>query len=173
MRFSLLYKYCPVCGSSDFKENNVKSKKCGQCGFVYYINASAAVAAFIVNEAGELLVCRRVKDPAKGSWDLTGGFVDENETAEEAIVREVNEELGAKVTEVRFLFSLPNEYEYSGLTIPTLDMFFKCKLESCDNLTASDDVAECFFVPLNDLNIEQFGLKSIRKAISLFRLNFI
>ena len=168
MHFSTLFTHCPVCGSPKFIQNNVKSKRCISCGFVYYVNASAAVAAFIVNTSDELLVCRRGKEPEKGSWDLPGGFVDENESAEEALTREISEELQAKSTSLKYLFSLPNEYEYSGMTIPTLDMFFECSLESILNLKPSDDVEACFFVPVNELNPEQFGLKSIRKAVGIF-----
>ena len=64
------------------------------CGFVYYFNSSAATAIFITNRVGELLVVRRAKEPAKGTFDLPGGFVDMYETAEEAIIREVKEETG-------------------------------------------------------------------------------
>jgi mutator protein MutT len=168
MHFSRLFTHCPVCGSKHFVLNNEKSMRCETCGFVFYINASAAVAAFILNENGELLVCRRAKEPAKGTLDLPGGFVDGNETAEEAIKREITEELNAKVIESEYLFSLPNEYEYSDMTIPTLDLFFACKLENTANLVASDDVAECFFVPVAELKPEQFGLNSIRKAVTSY-----
>ena len=168
MHFSRLFTHCPVCGSKHFVLNNEKSMRCETCGFVFYINASAAVAAFILNVNGELLVCRRAKEPAKRTLDLPGGFVDANETAEEAIRREITEELNAKVTESDYLFSLPNEYEYSNMTIPTLDLFFTCKLENNENLIASDDVEECFFVPIAELNPADFGLNSIRKAISNF-----
>jgi len=168
MHFSLLFTHCPVCGSAKFVQNNQKSKRCESCGFVFYMNASAAVAAFIVNNTGDLLVCRRGKEPEKGTLDLPGGFVDDNESAEQAVIREIEEELQAKVTESRYLFSLPNRYKYSGLMIPTLDMFFACKLEDITNLKPSDDVADCFFVPLNELKPELFGLESIKKAVGMF-----
>ena len=168
MHFSLLFTHCPACGSARFIQNNEKSKRCESCGFVFYMNASAAVAAFIVNKAGDLLVCRRGKEPEKGTLDLPGGFVDDNESAEQAVIREIGEELQAKVTESRYLFSLPNRYKYSGLMIPTLDMFFACKLEDITNLKPSDDVADCFFVPLNELKPELFGLESIKKAVGMF-----
>ena len=60
------FKYCPKCGSIHFEINNEKSKRCADCGFVYYFNPSAATVALIMNEQNELLVCRRAKDPAKG-----------------------------------------------------------------------------------------------------------
>ena len=41
--------------------------------FVYYFNPSSATVALILNERDELLVCRRAKEPAKGTLDLPGG----------------------------------------------------------------------------------------------------
>lgn len=86
------FLYCPQCGSAHFEINDEKSKKCAQCGFVYYFNSAAATVAFILNEKEELLVCRRAKEPAKGTLDLPGGFIDMHETAEEGVAREVKEE---------------------------------------------------------------------------------
>lgn len=168
MEFSKLFKYCPVCGSNKYIVNNEKSMRCETCGFVQYINSSAATAAFIQNRNGDLLVCRRGKEPAKGTLDLPGGFVDGNETGEEAIIREIKEELDGEVKELKYLFSLPNLYEYSGLTVPTLDMIFSCQLQSTDNLKASDDVESFEFVALKDVKPELFGLQSIRKAVTMF-----
>lgn len=168
MDFSSFFRFCPVCGSENFATNNIKSMRCGSCNFVFYMNASAAVAAFITNTNGELLVCKRGKEPAKGTLDLPGGFVDDNETVEQAVSREIAEELGAKVTELSYLFSLPNQYLYSGLTIPTMDLFFACKVESTDNLIPADDVEDCYFVALKDLKPELFGLNSVRKAVDMF-----
>lgn len=171
MHFSQLFKHCPVCGSAHFVTNNEKSKRCESCHFTYYINASAAVAAFILNSRNELLVCVRGKEPAKGTYDLPGGFVDANESAEQAIVREINEELGANVTRSAYLFSLPNEYEYSGMTIPTLDMFYSCELADTENLQPADDVADCFFLKTSEIDPAKFGLHSIKKAVALFLEN--
>lgn len=168
MHFSAMFQYCPVCGSASFTINNEKSKHCTSCHFTLYVNPSSAVAAFIENEKGELLVCRRAKEPSKGTLDLPGGFVDAAETAEEAVAREIAEELNATVTESHYIFSLPNEYEYSGLTIPTLDMFYSCRLHQTDKLTPADDVEECFFIPKEAIRPEEFGLNSVRKAVARY-----
>jgi len=168
MDFFEKFQFCPACGSPFFIKNNEKSKRCQQCDFVFYMNASAAVAAFILNEKNELLVCKRKKEPAKGTWDLPGGFVDNNETAEAAVKRELTEELHAETIQVKYLFSEPNEYEYSDLMVPTLDLFFLCCLKDESQLIPSDDVEDCFYVALDKLEPDYFGLKSIRKAIIRF-----
>lgn len=169
MDFAAFFNNCPHCSSDKFVVNNEKSKKCQSCGFTFYMNASAAVAAFITNSEGKLLVCKRAKEPAKGTYDLPGGFIDNNETAEEAVKRELKEELGAEATQVKYLFSLPNNYLYSGLTIPTLDLFFECELKTYENLIAADDVAGFEFIPKKELNPNDFGLNSIKKAIDIFK----
>ena len=125
------FEYCPRCGSKHFDVNSEKSRQCENCGFEYYMNPSAATAAFILNERGELLVERRGKEPAKGTLDLPGGFTDLGETAEEGVAREVMEETGLEVCSAEYLFSIPNVYRYSGMDIPTLDFFFRCEVKDC------------------------------------------
>lgn len=162
------FKFCPKCGSSKFEVNDEKSKRCGSCGFVYYFNPSSATVALIINEKEELLVCRRAKEPAKGTLDLPGGFLDMYETGEEGVAREVMEEVGLKITEANYVFSVPNIYVYSGFPVHTLDMFFMCKVEKIDHFSAMDDVSESFFMPLSKINPEEFGLDSIKKGLTRF-----
>jgi mutator protein MutT len=165
------FRFCPVCGSEKFEINNFKSKRCHRCNFVYYLNPSAATAAFIENGQGELLVCRRAKEPAAGTLDLPGGFTDMDETSAETIAREIKEELNLEVAHSEILFSLPNRYCYSGMEIPTLDIFFRCRIGNFDRLQAADDVAEAFFMNPEDLKPEEFGLHSIRKAVEMYILH--
>lgn len=160
-----LFKFCPKCGSLDFVINNEKSKRCQCCGFVYYFNPSAATVAVIQNQRGDLLVCRRAKDPAKGMLDLPGGFVDMYETGDESVKREVYEETGLIVKTTKYLFSIPNLYEFSGFLVHTLDLFYLCNVDCEEKLLARDDVAETFFVKVADINDCDFGLLSIRKGV--------
>ena len=138
------FKYCPKCGSAHFEVHNEKSKQCADCGFVYYFN------------------------PAKGTLDLPGGFIDMTETGEEGVAREVREETGMKVAKAEYLFSLPNIYIYSGFPVHTLDMFFRCTVEDTLHFKAMDDAADLFFLPLKDIRTEEFGLGSIRKGVGIF-----
>ncbi len=163
-----LFRYCPVCGSQHFVINNFKSKKCEDCGFTYYANPCAATAAFILNDRNELLVVRRAKEPAKGTLDLPGGFVDMYETAEEGMRREIKEETNMDIGEMEYLFSSPNVYQYSGLGVHTMDMDYLIRVSSNVTVHADDDAAECMWIPLQDVRPEDFGLTSIRNAVIRF-----
>jgi ADP-ribose pyrophosphatase YjhB (NUDIX family) len=112
-----------------------------------------------------LLVVRRAKEPAKGSFDLPGGFVDLYETAEEAIIREVKEETGLSVPAPDYLFSLPNIYHYSGFDVHTVDLFYQCSVDSFSGLQADDDAEALFVLKKNEIQPEVFGLHSIRQGV--------
>ena len=111
----------------------------------------------------------RAFEPAKGKLDLPGGFVDMNETAEEALIRELKEELNIDVCNPQYLFSLPNEYNFSGITIHTLDLFFKIEVDDDIKIKTDDDVASAQFYDLKLVNIEEIGLNSIKKAIKILK----
>jgi ADP-ribose pyrophosphatase YjhB (NUDIX family) len=130
------------------------------------MNPSASTVAIIVDEMDRLLVVRRSKEPAKGTLDLPGGFCDCYETGEEGVRREVMEETSLSVNETRYLFSLPNMYHYSGLDIPTLDLFILCKVKETTGAKAMDDAGEVLWLPWQDVNAADFGLKSISLGVA-------
>lgn len=164
------FKFCPKCGSSHFVENNFKSKRCEACGFVYYFNPSSSTIAIIINSNDELLVATRAHDPAKGTFDLPGGFVDMNETGEEAVIREVKEETGLHVSQAKYMFSIPNTYVYSGFEVHTLDLVYLCKVDDMQNIKAEDDVASLQFIKISELNPDLFGLRSVKEVIQEIKI---
>lgn len=161
-----LFSHCPKCGAGTFVEDTEKSKRCEACGFVYFMNPSASTVAIIVDDQDRLLAVRRSKEPAKGTLDLPGGFCDCYETGEEGVRREVMEETGLTVNTARYLFSLPNMYHFGGMDIPTLDLFFLCKVQRTEGATAMDDAGEVLWLPWEDVRAEDFGLKSISLGVS-------
>ncbi|MEG1606804.1 MAG: NUDIX domain-containing protein [Mucinivorans sp.] len=159
------FRFCPACGSSNFEVHNATSKRCSVCGFTYYFNPRAAVAVLVYNAKGELLVARRAKEPSRGMLDLPGGFTESYETAEQSVAREIFEETSLRVSGVRYLFSEPNIYPYSGMDIHTMDLFFECHAIDAEQLHPADDVAECWFAAPTTLKIEEFAFSSIRRAL--------
>ena len=164
------FHFCPKCGSENFEIHNALSRHCSDCGFTYYQNPRASTAAFILNSKGELLIAKRAKEPAMGTLDLPGGFVDNAETAEQGMVREIKEETGLDIQpeNIEYLFSIPNVYHYSGMDIHTLDLFFLCKVDDEQTVAAADDAADLAWLPLREVYVERFGLKSIRQAVHRF-----
>ena len=67
-----------------------------------------------------------------------------------------------------YLFSLPNLYVYSGMTIHTLDLFFRVEVAADKTAQADDDAADLMWIPLGELRPEEFGLGSIRRAVIRF-----
>ncbi len=161
-------KYCPKCGSEEFNPSGERSFKCGNCGFHFFINASAAVAALITNDNGKLMLVTRGVEPDYGKLDLPGGFVDPMETAEEAVTRELQEELGLKVTGLEYLFSAPNEYVFSSYKVFTLDMAFKVRVETTENLKAMDDILDYCFYGEDEIDYDEIPAPSIKSFVKRY-----
>lgn len=143
--------------------------RCEHCAFRYFHNVAAAVAAFIVHD-GQVLLTRRAHAPAAGTLDLPGGFVDPHESLEQALARELDEELGFVLPGkgARYLFSLPNLYEFAAVTYATSDSFFRIDCATRPVLLARDDVEEVMWVNLSEVEPRAVGLRSARAAVVRF-----
>lgn len=100
------FRFCPKCGVERLVSEDGKSVTCGACGFRYFHNMAAAVMGILTTPSG-ILLTRRAEDPGKGMLDLPGGFVDYGESLEQALVREIQEELGIRVTIPEYIGSFP------------------------------------------------------------------
>ena len=163
-----VFRFCPRCGSN-FTVQDDRSFLCAGCGLHYFINANAAVCGLIIDEQDRLLLTIRGRDPGKGMLDLPGGFVNPLETAEEALKRELREELNLVIDSWRYLGSYPNRYVFSGLTYFTLDMAFVCQARDLSALKPDDDVAGALFVPVMEVDLGKIAFESIRTVIDVYR----
>lgn len=125
------YQFCPRCGTRQDDAGTIPFR-CGECGLTQFFGPVAAVGGLIVNADGQLLMVRRARDPGKGKWGLPGGFVDRNETIEDALAREVLEETNLIIANATYLMSRPNDYVYHGVESPVIDLFYVCKVESTE-----------------------------------------
>lgn len=145
MNHDSYYHYCPYDGGSLISPILPDEYPfCPRCGFVDYHNPRPCVAILIVDN-GKILLARRVIEPAKGEWDIPGGFVDSGESAEEAVVREALEETGLHVRVIKFLGSLPDVY--GDRKLPTLNLCFVAEIMHGELRPQSDVEALDWFSP--------------------------
>lgn len=167
-------KYCPRCGCNRFiTQDGGRSFKCEECHFNFYLNNSAAVACLIFDQEGRLLLARRAIEPSKGMLDLPGGFVEPMETAEEAVDREIKEELNITLVKKEYLTSFPNEYVFSGFSVFTLDLAFICEIKSFEQMVPNDDVSEIEFVKLGEIKMEELCSDSMRSIINYYNAKYL
>jgi len=95
------WTYCPRCGGE--LVGGVGRVDCRRCGFVGYANPVPGAEVILRDHRGRVLLGRRAFDPAKGLWDLPGGFLDEEEHPLDALRREVREETSLELEALRFL----------------------------------------------------------------------
>ena len=164
-------QYCPKCSSPDFMRQGEKSLKCGNCGFHFFINSAAAVAAMVSDSRGRLMLVKRGIEPHYGMYDLPGGFVDAGETAEDAVVRELYEELGLKVKNLEYVGSATNEYIYSGYSVFTLDMAFRIIPESVKDLKPMDDILDYRFFTRDEVDFNLIPAPSIKQFVNIYFQN--
>lgn len=159
-------RFCFICGGNlDKKENNLLI--CSSCNFYHYINPKPCNAAILANSKGEILLVKRKYPPKKGYWDLPGGFVDLNENAEESMARELKEELGIKINNLKYFGSYNDSYCYGRNCFPTVSFVFQGVIGN-QKLESKSDVQDLRFFSVKDVPFSQLAFESVRKAINEF-----
>lgn len=162
-----LFRHCPRCASAQGTRDDGREFVCAACAFRYFHNVAIGVAALVVHD-GALLATRRAHEPAAGTLDLPGGFVDPDESAEAALARELTEELGwaALPAAPRYLCTAPNSYLFAGVRYATCDVFYRLDVQHRPPVVLSDEVAGHLWLPLAVLDIAAFGFDSVRCALA-------
>ncbi len=156
--------FCPACGNLAFQPIGRKKLVCGECRFQFYRNAASAVAAVILY-GDEMLVGKRGRNPCKGLLDLPGGFVDPGESLENALYRELHEELGLTLSDARYLGSGNNVYHYANVEYDTTDAFFEIRCDQRPEVTAMDDLDDVMWLKLSDIVLDDFAFTSQQKLL--------
>lgn len=137
---------------------------CDGCGFRLYFNPAVAVAVFIQRTDGRILLIRRANEPGAGLLAPPGGFIDIGERAEDAVHREVLEEVGLRITGLRFLCSQPNEYHFGGVTYPVLDLFFIAAARETETSCDPGEVQAVEWLVPADIRVDELAFSSMRAA---------
>lgn len=98
-------KYCGCCGSLYERKKDERGKKCPQCGNLQFPRISPAIIVGI-KKGNEILMAHN-SGFREGLYSVIAGFVEQGETLEMAVKREVYEEVGIKVKNIRYFQSRP------------------------------------------------------------------
>lgn len=99
------HQYCGHCATPTTQLPNERAKRCPKCGLVNYPRLSPAIIV-LISRGEEILLARAPRLPA-GMYALIAGFVEPGESLEETVVREVREEVGIEVKDIRYFGSQP------------------------------------------------------------------
>ena len=99
------YRYCNRCATEMARSNGMNAKECPACGFLNFPRISPAVIVLVEKE--DKLLLARAKRFTADFYSVLAGFVEPGETLEETVRRELQEEVGIKVKNIRYFGSQP------------------------------------------------------------------
>ncbi|GHV37468.1 hypothetical protein FACS1894187_14260 [Synergistales bacterium] len=105
MNWLRLTRFCSVCGGAMSPREEDKGLLCGSCGRVVYAPLHPAIIVAVERD-GKLLLAHNARMPTK-RYSVLAGFVEPGESLEQTIAREVMEEVGVEVQDVRYFGSQP------------------------------------------------------------------
>ncbi len=160
-------KFCYLCGGQ--LEEKGDHFLCTNCSQQIYLNPKPCVEVAIFNDEGQILLAKRAKNPAKGKFDIPGGFVDiEDGSLEEGLRREVSEELGidfSEIKNVRYALSYSTNYPWGRDNYKNLIMTF-VGTNNSQNIEAKDDVEELVWFYPEEISSDMLSFPELKGIIS-------
>jgi NAD+ diphosphatase len=111
MEWDRTHQFCGRCGTATERVDGELAKRCPACGLTAYPRISPAVIVRI--ERGDRVLLARGPLTPPGMYSHVAGFVEPGETLEEAVAREVMEEVGIRVANIRYFGSQPWPFPHS------------------------------------------------------------
>ena len=105
MNWHKTHKYCGRCGSETDESITERAMVCPKCGLINYPRISPAIIVAITK--GEEILLAHNNNFSKGVYSLIAGFVEPGETLEQCVKREVCEEVGIRVKNIKYFSNQP------------------------------------------------------------------
>lgn len=123
-----------------------KRKYCPECNFIHYVNP-APVVVIVVCKNDKIVLVKRKFNPGKDRWALPGGFIDFDETPEQAAVRELKEETNLSASKLKFITLTSYKSKFYGQLI----IIGYSAEKVTGDLIPDDDAADANYYSLKDL----------------------
>ena len=134
---------------------------CNDCGFVHYDNPKV-VAGAVVRAGDDILLCRRAIEPRLGFWTLPAGYMELNETVEQAALREAYEEAYARI-EIDTLLAV-----YSIPRISQIQVIYRADLADMDIRPGIESLEVGLFA-WDRIPWDEIAFPSVHWALNHFR----
>ena len=155
-------QFCGRCGHPMMHDQKERMLKCTSCGNRVYPQISPAVIAGIMD--GNKLLLTRYAGRAYKKYALVAGFIEIGESAEEAVKREVMEETGVKIKNIRYYKSQPWGFSQSLL------FGFYADLDGAENLTVDqNELSEAVWIDKGDIDVTPNNLSLTNEMICRFK----
>ena len=105
------HRFCGRCGTPTVNAPAERAKLCPKCGLLSFPRLSPAVIMLV--QRGDDLLLARNRAFAGGFFSVLAGFVEPGETLEEAVAREVREEVALELRDIRYFGSQPWPFPHS------------------------------------------------------------
>jgi NAD+ diphosphatase len=105
------HQFCGRCGLPLKIKTTDRAKECFQCGLLHFPRLAPAIIVLV--ERGDKLLLARSRHFMPGMYSVLAGFVEPGEPLEEAVVREVREEVGIEIKDIKYFGSQPWPFPHS------------------------------------------------------------
>lgn len=156
-------RFCLACGRRlrSVSEDGHRRPRCPRCGWTFYANPAPAAVALVIDR-GRVLLARRARDPYAGTWDLPGGFLEQDELPLAGLRRELREELRVGVRRASFVGFATDRYGPGGAAVLTL--VYRVA-PTTGRVRAQDDVAEARWFRVRDVPYRQIAFRGVRRLL--------
>lgn len=155
-------QFCGCCGHKMLPDHKERMLFCPDCQNMVYPRISPAVIIGIIND--DKILMSKYAGRSYTNYALIAGFTEIGESAEQTVKREVMEEVGLKVKNIRYYKSQP--WAFSG----SLLMGFFCELDGSDEIVLDkNELAEAGWFKREEIDLEDDHLSLTREMIMAFK----
>ena len=154
-------QFCGCCGEKTHHDAIERMMRCPSCGNMIFPRIAPAVIIAVTN--GDKLILSQYANRGTTRYGLLAGFIEIGETAEEAVAREVMEEVGLKVKNIRYYKSQP--WGIAG----NLSIGYFCDLDGTDEIHLDEnELASAAWFHRSDLPAKDDGISLTREMVRIF-----
>ncbi len=157
------HRFCGACRAELRDSGTDLARICPECGMVYYPQIAPAVIVAVTRNEGRELLLAHNRNFADGLYSIPAGFVEAGETLEHAVERELFEETGIHVKNIRYISSQPWPFPNS------LMLAFSAEYGSGTVAPDGSELTDAAFFPVDSLPQIPSRGSIARKVIDSFR----